>query len=126
MSPKTETPPTKADIPLPALDPQELTKRLIYKPGELVWNNFNTEHPDMDRWVLIWCNLGNIAQNLYLTFRDASGFYGLPDPTRSYPVRAWAYVNAPQVDQEDLEKIKITLADEAKEEVIKKEVTEEK
>lgn len=121
MSTKTESTPIKADVPAAAPDPQDIVKGLTYKADALVWNNFSKEHPDMDRWVLIWCNLGNIAQNLYLTFRDSSGFYGLPNSTRSYPVRAWAYVDVPAVDQEDLKKLKATLANEAKEKDLKKE-----
>ena len=125
VSTKTESPLTKANGPETPIDSQDLAKDLTYKADALVWNNFSKEHPEMDRWVLIWCNLGNIAQNLYLTYRDASGFYGLPHPTRSYPVRAWAYVDTPVVDQEALKKLKVTLTNEAQENSMKKEVTEE-
>lgn len=98
----------------PTVDPQELIKRIIFKRTTFVWNNFAQTQPDFDRWVLLWCNLGNLANNLFLTFRDASGHYEMPHPTKQYPVKAWAYVSLPEVDKEHMEKIKKEMEAETK------------
>ena len=101
----------KEDTPL---DPQEIMKRIVFNPTQLVWNNFAQNQPDFDRWVILWCNLGNLANNLFLSFRDATGHYEMPHPTKQYPVRAWAYINLPEVDKEHLKKVKKDLSEEAK------------
>lgn len=121
----TQTPvQSKPDIKqdTPPVDPQELIKRIIFKPTAFIWNNFAQKQPDIDRWVILWCNLGNLANNLFLTFRDAAGNYDMPHPTKQYPVRAWAYINLPEVDKEHMEKAKKELVEEAK----KPKVVEEK
>lgn len=89
----------------PSIDPKEIMKRLNYKPAALVWKNFQNEQPNPDRWVVLWCNLGRISPNLILTYRDATGNYDLPHPTKAYPVQAWAYIDLPEVDQAHLESI---------------------
>ena len=105
---------------VPPISSEEIMKRLVYNPTNLCWNNFQKSQPDPDRWMLIWCNLGNIAQNLFLTYRDSSGVYEMPQPSKRYPVRAWAYVDLPSVDEVHLNKIKSELETEAKEKSIKK------
>ena len=105
----------KKNIPSPALNAEEIMKRLVYNPTLLNWNNFQQVQPEPDRMLLIWCNLGSIAPNLFLTYRDASGAYDMPHPNKRYPVKAWAYVDLPAVDEEHLEKVKTDLEKEAKE-----------
>ena len=112
MTEKQETPEKKVEEP--DFDPQELMKRIQFKPAALVWHNFAEKHPDPDRWVLLWCNLGRIAQNFFVSFRDASGNYELPHPTKQYPARAWAYIELPAVDEEHMEKLKEVLREEYK------------
>lgn len=97
-----------------AIDPKELLKRIVYKPSALVWKNFNAEQPQIDRWILIWCNMGRIAPNLYLSYRDSQGNYDLPHPTKPYPAQAWAYVDVPEMDQEELKKAQAELEEQAK------------
>lgn len=96
------------------VDPKEILKRLVYKPSALVWKNFQVEQPSPDRWVIIWCNLGRIAPNFLLTYRDAMGNYDLPHPTKAYPVQAWAYIDLPCVDETHMEQIQKELDDLAK------------
>lgn len=87
-------------------DTQELTKKLVFEPSKLEWVNFGEKHPEVDRWVLMWCNLGKIGANFFVTYRDASGHYDLPHPTKHYPGQAWAYLSLPQVNLELMEKSK--------------------
>lgn len=96
---KTES---QQEAPAPYIDPKEVMKRLVYKPAALVWENFQQKQPNPDRWVVLWCNLGRIAPNLILTYRDATGNYDLPHPTKAYPAQAWAYIDLPEVNQEAL------------------------
>lgn len=93
----------KPQVP-PYIDPKEVMKRMHFLPAQLEWKNFHQEHPNPDKWIVLWCNLGQIAPNLILTYRDANGNYDLPHPTKSYPVQAWAYINNPTVDNEALAK----------------------
>lgn len=95
------------------IDPKELLKKLVYKPATLVWKNFSVEQPQADRWFLMWCNLGKIAPNLYVSYRDAQGNYELPHPTKQYPAQAWAYIDNPEIDQAELDKIQDQLKKEA-------------
>lgn len=98
----------------PGVDPKEIMKRLNYKPSTLVWKNFQSEQPIHDKWIVLWCNLGSISPNLIITYRDTTGNYDLPHPTKSYPVQAWAYIDLPQVDDGNMELIQKELEDLAK------------
>jgi hypothetical protein len=91
------------------VDFKEVLKRLVYKSGFLVWKNFHAEQPQPDRWVVLWCDLGRISNNLILSYRDSRGNYELPHPTKSYPVQAWAYIDIPQVDESTIEQIQMEL-----------------
>ena len=93
----------KAEAPAPYIDPKEVMKRMDFLPYTLSWKNFQKEQPVPDRWIILWCNLGRIAPNLILTYRDSTGNYDLPHPTKAYPVQAWAYVDVPEVDAVALE-----------------------
>ena len=88
------------------LDAQEIINRMQFNPTTLVWNNYAQMQPESDRWFLFWCNLGHIAPNLILTYRDATGYYDMPNPYKKYPVKAWAYVDLPRVDEEHVEDVK--------------------
>ena len=70
-----------------------------FKQQIVTWNNFNTNPPDTDRWFYMYCPMGKIAPNFYLCYRDAAGNYELPHPTKKYPVQAWAYAVAPEVEE---------------------------
>jgi len=102
----------KKEEALPAVDPQELLKRIMFKPAALGWKNFNQEQPGLGRWFILWCNLGPIAQNLFLSYRDNLGNYDLPHPTKQYPAQAWAYIDFPEVDQKSLETAEAKLREE--------------
>lgn len=91
---------------VPQLDPVELLKRLEYLPSNLVWKNFLKEQPKTDEWFILFCDMGRVAPCLFITYRDTAGNYELPHPTKNYPARAWAYINLPQPDPEQLEKVK--------------------
>lgn len=90
------------EIEATPIDPQELLKRILFKPGVLVWKNFNTEQPGLNRHIIIWCNLGPLTQNLFISFRDNLGNYDLPHPTKVYPVQAWAYIDLPEADPQSI------------------------
>lgn len=101
---KANEPKEVAVVEGPPVDAQELLKRLSFKPGVLLWKNFNMEQPPLNAWVVIWCNLGPIAPNFFITFRDNLGNYDLPHPTKVYPVQAWALLGYPEADQESIKK----------------------
>lgn len=84
---------------------EKIMQRTTYDSTNLKWNNFNQVHPETDRMILVWCDLGNISPNLYLTYRDRVGGYNMPNPNKNYPVKAWAYVDYPQENSEHLKKI---------------------
>ncbi len=94
------------------LDAQEIINRMTFNPTTLVWNNYSQIQPTSDRWLLLWCNLGHIAPNLILTYRDATGYYDMPNASKKYPVKAWAYIDLPSVDEKHLENVKQDLQQE--------------
>lgn len=80
-----------------------MLKKIQYKTQGLVWHNFHVEQPQQDRWILIWCAFGRLTQNLYVCFRNALGHYELPHPTKHFPLQAWAYIDNPEVVQQETE-----------------------
>lgn len=76
--------------------PEELLKKIVFEPSQFEWKNILVEQPEPDRWVILWCNVGTISQNFFVSYRDISGQYELPPSTRAYPVRAWAYLDIPK------------------------------
>lgn len=112
---------TKMSTPITKETPRELSsiekimQRIKYDSTNLHWNNFNQVHPETDRMLLVWCDLGNISQNLYLTYRDRGGGYDMPHPHKNYPVKAWAYVDLPKENEEHLKKITEDVKKEEKE-----------
>ena len=74
---------------------EDLFKKVVFKPGALIWNNFHVEQPQPDRWIVLWCAFGKLCQNLYITYRNQLGHYELPHPTKHFPAQAWAYIDNP-------------------------------
>lgn len=107
--------PIQQEIPRELKNSEIIMKRTTYNSTILHWNNFQQNEPDKDRMFLLWCNLGKIAKNMYLTYRDASGAYDLPPSNKKYLVKAWAYVDMPHENQENLSKIKNDLRNQENE-----------
>jgi hypothetical protein len=103
----------KHQEPKVQIDPQEILKRIMFQTSKLEWVNFAQRTPESDRWIVIWCNLGRLSPNLFITYKDATGNYEMPHPTKQYPARAWAYIDIPLVDEKDLEKVKKQLIEDA-------------
>lgn len=78
---------------------EEMLPKLTFKPAALIWNNWHQGPPEQDRWVILFVNLGKVANNLIMTYRDAQGNWDLPSG-KNYQPLAWAYIGAPDVDQE--------------------------
>lgn len=87
----------------PKTDTAEIAKKIIYLPFTIEWKNFCNEQPEKDRKVIIWCNLGNHTDNLYITHQDQGGNWRDLVSGMQYPVRAWAYLDNPVVNQESLQ-----------------------
>ena len=81
-------------------NPEDLLKKVKFKPSVLIWENFHAKQPEPNRWIYLWCGLGSISQNIFLTYRDSLGQYDLPHPTKKYPAHAWAYAENPVVQEE--------------------------
>lgn len=77
----------------------EILKQIQYKEGSLQWINFNLRQPDPDKWFLLYCPMGKIAQNIYVCYRDVLGNYDLPHPTKKFNAQAWAYIENPEIVQ---------------------------
>jgi len=80
---------------------EEQAKKISFKPSSLKWHNFAQTMPDPDRWFIMWCNMGNIAPNFYISYKDAQGNFDLPHPAKRYAAIAWAYISIPEVDNQD-------------------------
>lgn len=87
------------------IDPAEIARRIIYNNGCLEWKNFCNEQPEKDRRVIVFCNLGNLTENLYITHQDNGNNWRNLATGVQYPVRAWAYLDNPMISPENLKKI---------------------
>jgi len=95
------------------IDKREFISRLIYNPTMLEWKNFGAEQPESDHWFLLWCPMGKMAPDLFLTYRDREGNYDLPENRKKYAARAWAYVILPDVNEEEAKKVEKELLEKS-------------
>ncbi len=83
-----------------SLTAEEVEAQLVkieFETSKLVWHNFRKEQPEVDRPFVLFCPMGTITPNLFITHRDAIGNYDLPHPTKRYNATAWAYIDIPQI-----------------------------